>query len=63
MYIQVDANGFAWRSGAKVEQRFLNQWFIKITDYAEVQTSDYIHQSAILLLTIHYTIICLCRDY
>lgn len=36
MCIQVDANGCSWRSGAKVEQRYLNQWFFRITAYAEV---------------------------
>jgi len=28
-------NGKGWRSGASVERRKLNQWFIKITHYAE----------------------------
>jgi leucyl-tRNA synthetase len=37
---QVDANGFSWRSGAKVEQRLLKQWFLKITDFAEELHSD-----------------------
>jgi leucyl-tRNA synthetase len=32
---QVDANGLSWRSGAKVEQRLLKQWFLKITSFAE----------------------------
>lgn len=32
---QVDANGNSWRSGAKVEQRMLKQWFLKITDFVE----------------------------
>jgi leucyl-tRNA synthetase len=32
---QVDAEGRSWRSGAKVEKRDLEQWFFKITDYAE----------------------------
>ena len=32
---QVDDNGCSWRSGAKVEQKYLDQWFFKITDYAE----------------------------
>lgn len=27
-------DGCGWRSGAKVEQRDINQWFLKITDYA-----------------------------
>ena len=30
---QVDANGFSWRSGAKVEKRMLKQWFLRITEY------------------------------
>ena len=34
---QVDANGRSWRSGAVVEKKYLEQWFLKITDYAEVQ--------------------------
>lgn len=33
---QVDADGRSWRSGALVEQRELEQWFLRITDYAEV---------------------------
>lgn len=33
---QVDEHGCSWRSGAKVEQRFLRQWFIKTTAYAKV---------------------------
>jgi len=33
---QVDAQGRSWRSGALVEQRELDQWFLRITDYAEV---------------------------
>lgn len=32
---QVDAEGYSWRSGAKVERKLLRQWFLKITDYAE----------------------------
>lgn len=28
---QVDEQGCSWRSGAKVEQRYLKQWYIKIT--------------------------------
>lgn len=33
---QVDGNGCSWRSGAKVEQKYLKQWFIKTTAYAKV---------------------------
>jgi leucyl-tRNA synthetase len=36
---QVDENGRSWRSGALVEQRELQQWFFKITDYADVLPS------------------------
>ncbi|MGH0160001.1 UNVERIFIED_CONTAM: hypothetical protein FKN15_072850 [Acipenser sinensis] len=32
---QVDENGCSWRSGAKVEQKYLKQWFIKTTHYAK----------------------------
>uniref|UniRef100_A0A6I8NGT6 leucine--tRNA ligase n=1 Tax=Ornithorhynchus anatinus TaxID=9258 RepID=A0A6I8NGT6_ORNAN len=32
---QVDENGCSWRSGAKVEQKYLRQWFIKTTTYAK----------------------------
>ena len=37
---QVDADGKSWRSGALVEQRQLNQWFLRITDYAEALLKD-----------------------
>jgi leucyl-tRNA synthetase len=37
---QVDSEGRSWRSGAQVEQRQLDQWFLKITDYAEVSPSS-----------------------
>ncbi|XP_058144797.1 leucine--tRNA ligase, mitochondrial isoform X2 [Dasypus novemcinctus] len=32
---QVDEQGRSWRSGARVEQKFLRQWFIKTTAYAK----------------------------
>ena len=37
---QVDSDGRSWRSGALVEQRQLNQWFLRITDYAERLLQD-----------------------
>jgi leucyl-tRNA synthetase len=37
---QVDAEGRSWRSGAQVEKRELEQWFFKITDYAERLLND-----------------------
>lgn len=37
---QVLPDGTAERSGAKVEQRMLTQWFFKITDYAERLLQD-----------------------
>jgi len=33
-------DGIAWRSGANVEKRWLNQWFLKITDYAQRLLDD-----------------------
>jgi leucyl-tRNA synthetase len=33
-------DGKGWRTGAPVERRTLNQWFLKITDYAEELLSD-----------------------
>nr|XP_033336368.1 probable leucine--tRNA ligase, mitochondrial isoform X1 [Megalopta genalis] len=32
---QVDENGCSWRSGAKVEKKLLNQWFIRTTSFAK----------------------------
>ncbi|KAH0627247.1 hypothetical protein JD844_002755 [Phrynosoma platyrhinos] len=32
---QVDENGCSWRSGAKVEKKYLTQWFIKTSAYAK----------------------------
>jgi len=37
---QVDAEGRSWRSGAIVEQRSLNQWFLRITEYADRLLDD-----------------------
>ena len=37
---QVDNEGRSWRSGAKVERKLLQQWFLKITDYAEQLLND-----------------------
>ncbi|KAE8412614.1 hypothetical protein BDV36DRAFT_271033 [Aspergillus pseudocaelatus] len=37
---QVDANGFSWRSGAKVEKLNLKQWFFRITDFKEALLND-----------------------
>lgn len=34
---QVDAQGRSWRSGAVVERRSLTQWYMRITQYAEVR--------------------------
>ena len=36
---QVDSHGYSWRSGAKVEQKYLSQWFFRISAYTEVGTS------------------------
>lgn len=32
---QVDAQGYSWRSGAKVEKRRLKQWFLRISSFRE----------------------------
>lgn len=32
---QIDENGHSWRSGAKVEKRYLRQWYIRTTAYAQ----------------------------
>ena len=37
---QVDAEGKSWRSGAKVEKKELNQWFLSITSFAEDLNKD-----------------------
>ncbi|CAI5718366.1 unnamed protein product [Hyaloperonospora brassicae] len=37
---QVDAEGKSWRSGAIVEQRSLNQWFLRITEYGDRLLDD-----------------------
>lgn len=37
---QVDSDGRSWRSGAKVEKRNLEQWFIGITKYAKELNQD-----------------------
>ncbi|KAF3992600.1 hypothetical protein FT663_02253 [Candidozyma haemuli var. vulneris] len=37
---QVDSEGKSWRSGAKVEKRTLEQWFIGITKYASALQND-----------------------
>ncbi|KAI9009653.1 hypothetical protein BC832DRAFT_552081 [Gaertneriomyces semiglobifer] len=37
---QVDSNGCAERSGAQVEKRKLNQWFLRITDFAQDLLQD-----------------------
>ncbi len=33
-------DGCGWRSGAKVERKLLNQWFLKITNYSEELLSE-----------------------
>nr|YP_002048815.1 t-RNA synthetase, class Ia:Leucyl-tRNA synthetase [Paulinella chromatophora]ACB42605.1 t-RNA synthetase, class Ia:Leucyl-tRNA synthetase [Paulinella chromatophora] len=37
---QVNGDGCSWRSGAKVEKRKLRQWFLRITNYAEILLRD-----------------------
>jgi len=40
---QVDAEGKSWRSGAKVEKKELNQWFLSITSFAEDLNKDLVN--------------------
>lgn len=40
---QVDANGFSWRSGAKVEKKMLRQWFFKISEFRQQLLDDLEH--------------------
>ncbi|KAF1965841.1 leucyl-tRNA synthetase [Bimuria novae-zelandiae CBS 107.79] len=37
---QVDANGYSWRSGAKVEKKMLKQWFLKIKEFQKPLLED-----------------------
>ncbi|TAQ87048.1 hypothetical protein B7494_g4633 [Chlorociboria aeruginascens] len=37
---QVDANGFSWRSGAKVQKRLLKQWFLRISKFRDALLDD-----------------------
>ena len=37
---QVDSEGKSWRSGATVEKKLLNQWFLRITNYADELLKD-----------------------
>ncbi len=37
---QVDSEGKSWRSGAIVEKKLLNQWYLKITNYADELLDD-----------------------
>ena len=37
LFSQVDSQGCSWRSGAVVEQRYLEQWYLKISKYSEVR--------------------------
>lgn len=37
---QVDAKGYSWRSGAKVEKKKLKQWFFRISDFREELLAD-----------------------
>ena len=44
---QVDEHGCSWRSGAKVEQKYLKQWFIKTTAYAKVSVAQGLPNNAV----------------
>ena len=37
---QVDAGGYSWRSGARVERNMLKQWFLRITDFKQALLDD-----------------------
>jgi leucyl-tRNA synthetase len=33
---QIDEDGMSWRSGAKVEKKYLQQWYIRTSAYSKV---------------------------
>ncbi|KAI9741969.1 MAG: Leucyl-tRNA synthetase, mitochondrial [Cirrosporium novae-zelandiae] len=37
---QVDSKGCSWRSGAKVERKWLKQWFLRITNFRDALLND-----------------------
>ena len=48
---QISEDGRSWRSGAKVEKRYLRQWFIKTTAYSKVSTESGLY---LMLLEIRF---------
>lgn len=38
---QVDSEGRSWRSGAVVERRQLQQWYLAITEFADVSPCSF----------------------
>lgn len=55
---QVDAEGKSWRSGAIVEQRSLNQWFLRITDYGDRLLDDLDKVCVVFCLTVSCVTLC-----
>ncbi|OBS80792.1 hypothetical protein A6R68_21012 [Neotoma lepida] len=49
---QVNEYGCSWRSGAKVEKKYLRQWFIKTTAYAKVSGDCLTPVIAVNILTL-----------
>ncbi|XP_069473352.1 leucine--tRNA ligase, mitochondrial [Ambystoma mexicanum] len=43
---QVDERGRSWRSGARVQQRYLRQWFLRTTAYAQAMRRELRHLPA-----------------
>ena len=36
---QIDSQGYSWRSGAKATKKYLRQWYLRATNYTQVNRS------------------------